>query len=97
MKAIHGVSLFLLTSMGVFIGLWAVRYGSRAEVHVEPIHADTPAPAPVLEVAPPPAPKCTHETCLERPKYMGCLEGGNWCSRWEIYYEHHCDCDRWAP
>ncbi len=45
-----------------------------------------------------PVPRCIHETCGERPKYLKC--NGSWgaagCGGWEILYEHHCDCDTWA-
>jgi hypothetical protein len=56
-------------------------------------------PAQELFDPPSPPPVCTHQVCAERPAYLFCEE--TWrehgCGKFRIQYEHHCDCDQWAP
>ncbi len=44
------------------------------------------------------APPCIHQNCFERPSDLDCthpISGACW--HYKIIYEHHCDCDQWAP
>lgn len=55
--------------------------------------------------APVEGPPCTHKICAERPAHLQCVymqheshtnSSALACARWDIEYEHHCDCDRWG-
>jgi hypothetical protein len=58
--------------------------------------------APSAAPHPPAGPPCIHEHCAERPKYLDCVvlrtgyKEAPSCAKWEILYEHHCECDTWA-
>jgi hypothetical protein len=61
--------------------------------------APTEVTKPIQELvhpAPPP-PVCIHQNCFERISGLNCDHGGYYCARYTVQYEHHCDCDQWAP
>lgn len=78
--------------IAVCVARCAIRLRPTPEAVVLP---DAAAPAPAVD----PGPPCMHETCGERPKYLKCVSwpGAHECGTFEVLYEHHCNCDRWAP
>lgn len=49
--------------------------------------------------APPQAPPCMRDNCVERPAKLVCADlyrTASECVAWNIVYEHHCDCIEWA-
>ncbi len=66
-------------------------------VMCETAPAEVTKPVEGLFDPPPPAPICIHKNCFERLSGMACDEGINWCRHYSAQYEHHCDCDQWAP
>lgn len=93
------ITSFLVAAV-ILAGLTAIVFRrTRASVAESPIlvESSTAAPAPAAS-----GPKCIHEVCAERPRYLLCVDWNPFpasaaCGRFEISYEHHCECDRWEP
>jgi len=77
------------------LALSACERVSQAEQSVGP-----PAAAPSVSASPQAkAPVCIHERCSERPSYIRCTDNyrSHYCDNYRVVYEHHCECDTWAP
>jgi hypothetical protein len=55
--------------------------------------------SPIVTAIPePPSPVCIHQSCFERPNGLDCnVPAYGLCLHYTVQYEHHCDCDQWAP
>lgn len=94
----HGISILIFV---VCVSMCAreryLRSSNETPIAIEAVAPAVPAQAPPVS-----APACIHEDCKERPRFLQCV---NWnlfpasaaCRTFEISYERHCDCDRWAP
>ncbi len=85
-------------AFGMVAGACAVALAWHQTLTSAPtIKAEPPTATIAQPVASPP--RCTHEACGERPRWLKCTEflGGDVCRTQEIQYEHHCVCDAWAP
>lgn len=96
------LSIFSALVMLVAIGIAALclwnppTHVTRLE---EPMPSASAPPAPA-----PTGPPCIHQLCAQRPAFLNCASEAvngqfstRYCARWEIQYEHHCDCDAWGP
>ncbi len=73
---------------------WPQTLTPAPTIKIEPTREAAQLPA--QPVAPPP--RCTHEVCVDRPRFVDCSHAyAYFCGKYEIQYEHHCDCDTWAP
>ncbi len=82
----------VVVSVALLIGVGIASISKPHDVSIAP-------DAAVVQEAPAgPSVVCTHEVCGERPAYLlGSDCSGGACSRYRVTYEHHCDCDAWAP
>lgn len=100
MKYFHAAGVVLTVLAISLVGLYGYR---NQPAHVRAVEAPAPE-ASMVPLPTPPPPICVNQNCHQRPKFLECAyESVNgqystrYCTRWEIQYEHHCDCDRWAP
>ena len=99
--SLSGFVIVVVASIFVYAVVWMVLRMPPAEVDaritVEPrLLEQVPLPTQTTGSN---GPHLVHEVCAQRPRYLKCTGGGvgQWCGTYEVMYEHHCDCDTWAP
>ena len=90
------VTSFLVAAVVLAALTWVAFRRSPPIAQAAPLTGEPVVSAPSASAPAASTVHCVHEICAARPHFLQCADGHTTCRTFEIMYERHCDCDRWA-